>query len=326
MKNIIVAINLTSRQYMNDLARGLTDFSPGLEVFLIENRFYYSDHNLEDFDIIVTDRKEFEKYNPKVIAMEGSATRNFDYDYGNKGQLPGKYAPVSEIFQTIVRVYERNNKLSFSNKTTGDMKIVSISSLLGGGGVSAAAVTMGRQIAMNTGKNILYMNMGGSRSWELYAYEADKALRPARELPHMIENNVLHSMDSYVASDKYGLKYLDRTENAEIVVDKLRETNSFDLVIMDAPPSGLRINFDKTCLIHNDKDLRTKYYSANQVECFAEKELIQIVNRSARTDCDDGIFRIPEERDSFVPCEKGIEILMDGDYAARLGKVWEKWI
>ncbi len=326
MRRIIVAINLTSRQHMNDIARGLADFSPGLEVFLIENRFYYTDYNLEDFDIIVTDRSEFEKYNPKVIAMEGRSAGNFDYNYGNNGQLLGKYATVSEIFKTIVRAYERNNKMSFSGEIAGNMQIISIYSFLGGSGVSAAAVTMGRQIAMNTDKKVLYMNMGGSRAWELYAHEADRALRPARELPHMIENNVLHSIDSYVSSDKYGLKYLERTDKAEIVVDKLREMKSFDIVILDAPPTNLRINFDKACLIHNDKDLRTKYYPLNQGESFAEKELIQIVNRSARTDCEDGVFRIPEDRNSFVPCEKGIEILMDGDYAARIGKVWEKWI
>lgn len=328
MKRIIVAINLTGRQYMNDIAKGLAEFSPRLEVFLIENRFYYTDYNLEDFDIIVTDRKEFEKYNPKIIVTESKETCNFDYDYGNNGQMLGKYPSVSEIFKTIVRTYERNNKLTFSGERAEDIQIISLSSSLGGSGVSAAAVTMGRQIAMNTGKNVLYMNMGGSRAWKLYAYEADKALRPARELPHMIENNLVNSLDSYVSSDKYGLKYMDRTENAEIVVNKLRELKNFDIVILDAPQANSRINFDKVCMIHNDKDSRTKYDSFNQADHGLEKDkdVVQIRNRSARTDCGEGIFRIPEDRDSFVPCEKGIEILMDGDYAARLGKVWEKWI
>lgn len=326
MRRIIVAINLTSRPHMNDIARGLAEASPGLEVFLIENRFYYSDYNLEDFDIIVTDRREFEKYNPKVIAMEGKGTGDFNYDYANNGQLLGKYATVSEILKTIVRAYERNNKLTFGGERAEGMQIISVSSLLGGSGVSAAAVTMGRQMAMNAGKSVLYMNMGGSRSWELYTHETEKPLRPARELPHMVENNLLYSLDSYVSSDKYGLKYLEGTEKAEILLDKLREMKSFDFVILDAPPPSLRIHFDRVCLIHNDKDVRTKYDAAKQGKAFAGKELIQIVNRSARTDCEEGVFRIPEDRDSFVPCEKGIEILMDGDYAARIGKVWEKWI
>ena len=323
-----MAINLTARQHMNDIARGLAEVSPGLEVFLIENRFYYTDYNLEDFDIIVTDRREFEKYNPKVIVMEGKGAGSFDSDYDNNGQLLGKYARVSEIFKTIVSAYERNNKLTFGGESSGNMQIIALSSLLGGSGVSAAAVTMGRQIAMSTDKKVLYMNMGGSKAWELYAYEAEKALRPARELPHMIENKVLHSLDSYVSSDKYGLKYLERTDKAEMIVDKLREMKTFDIVLLDAPPPSLGINFDKTCLIQNDKDMRTKYDSNSRADFKAGKdeEVVQIINRSARTDWEEGMVRIPEDRNSFVPCEKGIEILMDGDYAAGIGKVWEKWI
>lgn len=326
MKTIITAINLTNRQHMRDIARGLAEVSPGLEIFIIENRFYYVDCNLDDFDIVITDRGEFKTYNPKVIGLEGRGTYNFDTDYGNNGQMLGKYATASEIFKTIVRTYERNNNLAFSSEAADNMQIVSLYSLIGGSGVSAAAVTIGRQISMATGKKVLYMNMGGSLQWKVYAYEAEEALRPVKELPHMIENNVLHSMDSYISTDKYGLKYLDRTEKAEIILDKLREMRIFDIVILDMPPRDLRVDFDKVCLIHNDQDVRAKYYSDGKPNFLKGKELIQIANRSMRADCEDGIIRIPEDRESFVAREKGIEILLDGNYAARIGKVWEKWI
>lgn len=326
MRKIDVGIYLKNKQHTEDMAKALAEFSPRLNITEMEYRTRYLQDGTEEFDVVVTDREGFEEYNPKVLLIEGRGILEHDKEYEKQGQTVGLYATASEILAGIIRIYERNMQIPFTPQKDGRVKVLSFFSLTGGSGVSAAAVTVGRQICMNAGKKVLYMNAGGTDSWKLYITDANKAARPSRELSHLIQNHAVYSIDSYVATDRFGLRYLDRIEKPEIVLKALHEAGDYDIILVDMPHAFLHMDFDRIYLVQNDKDLRGRIAMPKELEFNNAKFVTRLINRSPAAGREEGRINIPEDGRSFNIIDNGINIAMDGDYAMNLRKVSEEWI
>lgn len=292
----------------------------------MESRSHYPYDEVEDFDVLVSNRDGFEEYNPKVLLIEGRYMLEYYKEYEENGQAVGMYATASEILAGIIRIYERNMKTPFTSRDRGGVNVIAILSLTGGSGVSAAAVTVGRQICMNSDKKVLYMNAGGTDSWKYYISDANKAVRPSRELAHLIQNNAVFSIDSYVATDKFGLRYLDRTEKPEIVLKTLQESGEYDIILVDMPDMFSDMDFDRMYIIQNDRDLRDRVPVPGELQFSNTKFVTRLINRSPTAGREEDCIKIPEDGRSFTVTDTGIDIAMDGDYAMNIRKVSEEWI
>lgn len=326
MRKINVGIYLRNKQHMEDMAKALAELSPRLNISEMEYRTHYLRDEEEDFDVLVTNRDGFEEYNPKVLLIEGRHELGYYEKYEKERQAVGAYATASEVLAGIIRIYERNMQISFSPKRDSGVIIISILSATGGSGVSAAAVTVGRQICMNSDKKVLYMNVGGTESWKLYITDANKAVRPAKELSHLIQNKAVFSIDSYVATDKFGLRYLDRTDKPEIVLRTLQESGEYDIILIDMPDGALNMDFHRMYIIQNDKDIRARVSALKEPETENTKFVTRLINRSPTAGREGNVIRIPEDSRSFSLTDTGINIAMDGDYAMNIRKVSEEWI
>lgn len=326
MKTIKTGLYLKNKQQTQDIARGLADVSARLEITELEYKIRCVDHDIEEYDIVITDRDDFEQYHPKVLILEGKWRLQYYDEYEREGQLLSRYATVTDILHALIRTWEKNEHISFAQKKDRKTNVLAFCSLMGGSGVSAAAITVGRYLSMNSDKKVLYLNAGGSELWKLYVSYISKVSRPSRELPHLIQNDAVYSLESYVGVDRYGLRYLDKPDRPEPILKKLCEINAYDMILVDMPEPFTDIEFDKTYFVQNEKDFRTGLCPADDLSIKSGADLIEIINRSISAGCEDGCIKIPEDRASFVRTENGIEIAMDGDYARNMRKVCEEWI
>ena len=328
MRMIKLGIYLRNRQFAKDIARALAEIQTNLELTLLEGRIYAPETQIGYYDIILTDRGELRTYDSKVVVITDEGSSGFDEKYEKEGQALSSFANADEILNAVVRTCERNNHKQFAGNNIYSCKTIIFSSFAGGSGTSAAAITCGRLLASEYAKKVLYLNAGGSKGWKLYISDLAKPARPVREMPHLIQNGILQSFDSYVQRDKYGLSYLEGTEKSQLVLQKLCESANYEFIIVDQPPIHLDINFDHKCIVINDKDQRSRFCkdsATGQTEKNSQ-DIVQIVNRSPCAGWDEGRFKIPEDRDSFTNGEMGIEIAMDGYYAINIGKVCREWI
>lgn len=326
MKMIKTGLYLKNKQQTQDIARGLADTSARLEITELEYKIRYGDHDIEEYDIIITDRDGFDQYHPKVLILGGKWRFEYYDEYERQGQLLDRCATVTDILHAVIRTWEKNEHISFAQRKDRQTSILAFFSSMGGSGVSAAAVTIGRHLAMNSNKKVLYVNAGGSGLWKLYVSYISKASRPSRELPHLIQNDAVYSLESYVGVDRYGLRYLEKPDRPETVLKKLCEINAYDMILVDMPEPFTDIEFDKTYFVQNEKDFRTGLCPADDLSIKSGADFIEIINRSISAGCEDSCIKIPEDRASFVRTENGIEIAMDGDYARNMRKVCEEWI
>ena len=68
---IKTGLYLKNKQQTQDIARGLADTSARLEITELEYKIRYGDHDIEEYDIIITDRDGFDQYHPKVLILGG---------------------------------------------------------------------------------------------------------------------------------------------------------------------------------------------------------------------------------------------------------------
>ncbi len=261
MRLINIGILMNNRKFGEDIARALAEIYSNLSVEEIENYNKFSE--LDVYDVILTDRSEFMHYNSRILMVKSDSSMQPDKRYEKEGRCVGQFPRASEIFNAAVRMCEENSHTQFLRGGRRDCSLVAVRGATGGCGASAIAVTAARCISMNAQRRVLYVNAGGSDSWKCYISGASEPQRPAAELSHLIENDVLYGLESYLHVDKFGVRYLERTERCGAVLQKIAELGAFDFVIVDSPERGLGrtsgLTFDRELTVYNDKDVRTRF-------------------------------------------------------------------
>ena len=84
---IKTGLYLKNKQQTQDIARGLADTSARLEITELEYKIRYGDHDIEEYDIIITDRDGFDQYHPKVLILGGKWRFEYYDEYERQGQL-----------------------------------------------------------------------------------------------------------------------------------------------------------------------------------------------------------------------------------------------
>ena len=261
MRLINIGILMNNRKYGEDIARALAEIYSNLSVEEIENYNKFSE--LDVYDVILTDRSEFMHYNSRILMIKSDSDMHPDERYEKEGRCVGQFPRASEIFNAAVRMCEENSHTQFLRGERRDCTLVAVHGATGGCGASAIAITAARHMCMNAQKRVLYLNAGGSDSWKCYVSGASRPQRPAAELSHLIENKALYGLDSYLYVDKFGVRYLERTERCGAVLQKIAELGAFDFVVVDSPERGLGctcgLEFDREITVYNDKDVRSRF-------------------------------------------------------------------
>ena len=132
MKMIKTGLYLKNKQQTQDIARGLADTSARLEITELEYKIRYGDHDIEEYDIIITDRDGFDQYHPKVLILGGKWRFEYYDEYERQGQLLDRCATVTDILHAAIRTWEKNEHISFAQRKDRQTSILAFFSSMGG--------------------------------------------------------------------------------------------------------------------------------------------------------------------------------------------------
>lgn len=326
MKAIKICICLKNRKYTQDLSKAMSRRSSRLDISCISCDEHTELKSLaEKYDVLLCDAEIMHEYEPKLLLIEGSSKITCHEDYRKNGRVMSSLNPVSRILQRVTEIYEEESGDSFFTADESSPCKVLIYTDMGGSGVTAAALTMGRLIACESDKRVLYAGLGGTRSRDWYLSELKEAARAADELRCMVRSGVPFSIESYISKDRYGLNIFKGSGSLredEEALAAIAEKKAFDVIIADMPQGTSRLGFEKIFCVINEKDARR---SAPQLPPKASDSegirICTILNRSYGNRIEGDTVHVADDPASFELTRTGIEIALDKAFAEGIRKL-----
>lgn len=335
-----VSICVKNDKYAADLARGLAERSEQLNISVVSGSESQAMSELGDCDVVISDEIEKKDYDPRYLLLEGMEASVYTDMYRSEGHVIDYRSPTSVIIKHVNEIAVRTNsgRVSIQDATENSIQICVLLSTMGGSGVSAAALTMGRILASEEGQRVLYIHIGKSKSHSCYVREAQYAIRPSAELVCMLRNDADISADSYLSKDSYGLHIIDIKDGEVYILKYIIENKLFDTVIIDTSSDVKPIPTTKLFVFHNEKDIRSKLHLSSEhkksKEMAKEKSKessshidktdswrresensFDVYNRSHYNYTEGKEIHIADDPVSFTVTEDRVEIAHDRDYA-----------
>lgn len=342
MKVMKVCICVKNAKFAADLARGLAERSEKLHISVINADEADTASKTSECDVIISDEIEKKEYDPRYLLLEGMKTAACGDMYLSKGHVIDYRSPVSAILKYIneIGISSNINTVSTAEATENNIQICVLLSTMGGSGVSAAALTMGRLLASEEGRCVLYIHIGKSKSHRCYIAEVQRAIRPSAELVCMLRNGADISADSYLSKDSYGLNLIDIENGEAYILKYIIEKKLFDTVIIDASANVKPIPATKLFVFHNEKDMRARLHLpteykiskdiskekctyADETEAWRceSESCFNVYNRSSYSYIKGQEIYIADDSRSFIVTEGRVEIAHDRDYASGIRKL-----
>lgn len=344
MEKMKVSICVKNDKYAADLARGLAERSEQLNISVVSGSESKAMSELSDCDVVISDEIEKKDYDPRYLLLEGMEASVCTDMYRSEGQVIDYRSPTSAIIKYVNEIAVRANagSVSMRDATENNIQICVLLSTMGGSGVSAAALTMGRILASEEEQRVLYIHIGKSKGYSCYVREAQRAIRPSAELVCMLRNGADASADSYLSKDSYGLHLIDIEDGEVYILKYIIENRLFDTVIIDTSSDLKPIPTTRLFVFHNEKDIRSKLSlsqkhkkskeMAKEISKDKSKEKssytdktdswrresensFDVYNRSHYNYTEGQEIHIADDPVSFTVTVDGVEIAHDRDYA-----------
>ena len=273
-------------------------------------------------DICISNEPYVEK---RILFLEGNRKVKLSDFLRKNNRVISKFSPVNEILVRLksiaAEIYDGELYCYNIEKST---KTIFLRSDMGGSGVTAISISLGRVTAARPGRRPLYINCTGSDNWKIYCGVDNKPLRPQRELEYMLNKGNCISLSDYVFRDMYGLSYLNIKGNVEALINLINKGSDFDTAYVDLGKNEF-INFGIGFNVLNKKDLRFFSFKEQLIEKEQDDKYkgFIIENNSYCSMRKENIFQIVYDTESFLQNGCNLEIAMDRDFARGVRKLEE---
>lgn len=307
MKKLNLAVYMKEKEYGQALARGMAYLSRSLDITICEEKNKAADMATER--VLITDDREMT--GPWILLIRD-------------------VMPAEEILERTASIWHKMTGNLFFLENERRVNVWKIGSRQGGSGTTSVCLTMARLLAEGGDRRVLYINAGTVDDYEIYIDAPfEKASPKKRFIFHVCYTDEKDFPDRFAVQDLFGVYYLrpdiegnNTACEAEIqkITDFFRDNGYFSHIVIDAGKNPfMRLDEDVSVEVINTKDCRRKF--ASGATTFT---LMNFAQDYAKGMEGGRVFYIPEDEDSFLITEKGIEISMTGMFCAGLEEFIKK--
>lgn len=348
MKGIAIAVLTDDESYGRALARGIAEESERVKVRALCTRNMPDDEFLSQAKeladggyVLVTDRI-IEQPKPDDVLPDGTAALGSSFSLPEHMLILSeertcchlscmpKLSPVREIFSRIKEIFLNVTGTEFFRAEAEEEKVIGFFAETGGCGVTAAAVVLSRWLALSSDKPVLYVNAGPKDDYAYYLRPTTGSVdqyRPKKELLFHIIEKLPWNLEKYCFKDSFAVhclkpepegNCLSAREYLEKFLAAVTEKKYFQYIVTDGMRSGAENLCDMRIGVCSSPDKRSVFYEGDE-------DFATIYNFAAEEISDEPLrIYIPPDEESFQPSEKGIDISMEGIFAARLRDMCRK--
>lgn len=288
MKSIKIAVYTKNMNYGKALARGLALESTGIEVICAENEI------TDNYDILLTDFETLSE--PRTLVLSD--------DNSKSGYVISKKHSVKEILKNIIKMYLELCGKTFVPQMTNNTQIIGVAGTMGGAGVTAVSLTMGRILAMQSDKTTVYLNCSASDDYTIYIDCDLENTKTVQELIFRLnyEGNVF--LQDYIKEDSFGLKIFKGSskvilDNLHILVKYICASENIEYMILDVGK-----NTDLLDICHHSFLIG----NCNDSRCQGKENILNFSDAK-------GENRVRKDCDSFEICDQKVSISLEGVFS-----------
>lgn len=336
-KQIHVAVFMKEEAYALALARGLAEQAPGWQIEV------QPDLEKTRAEVVLTDLPALMQGQEPEPEPEPAETKAKAQTQGRVLLLNDYTWSLPQISKALLEAVSRRrcgrSDASFSVAGEGaedteraGKRQIGFFGRFGGCGITACAISAGRLLAAESGQRGLYLNLSRRDDYRFYADVSFAGVRTKKELIYRLAERLPLCVESYTATDRYGLAYLAaetgenslygaKADKLDTLAARLAAQGEFAFTILDlgvcpVPPQAaagterllVQVSHAQDCRSRviaetNRPDLQGELVQATGEQ--AEDGLLYIINHSAENGQTGEQFTIAEDPESFCVYDAG---------------------